>query len=118
MTDLGTLGGYDRSEGYGINNSGQVTGRSDQGGSGQISHGFLYSGGTMYDLNDLIDHSSGWLLTEARGINADGWIVGTGSIGGEAHGFLLEYESPEPATWAMLALGLATGLYLKRRRKT
>ena len=40
---------------------------------------FLYSNGTMQDLNTLVDSSiAGWKLKEAAGINDFGWIVGTG----------------------------------------
>ena len=35
----------------------------------------------MVDLNSLIDPSSGWVLSEANGINDLGQIVGGGSLG-------------------------------------
>jgi len=38
---------------------------------------FLWQAGTMWNLNDLIDPGSGWILTEANGINDRGQIVGT-----------------------------------------
>lgn len=43
----------------------------------------------MRDLNELIHVSSGWTLQSVSDINAAGQIVGTGTIGGEVHGFLL-----------------------------
>ncbi len=43
----------------------------------------------MTDLNTLIPPNSGWILTEARGINDAGQITGTGTINGETHAFLL-----------------------------
>ena len=52
-------------------------------------HAILYRAGKTFDLNDLIDPSSGWLLETARGVNKWGQIVGTGTIGGHQHGFLL-----------------------------
>ncbi|MHC4177250.1 MAG: PEP-CTERM sorting domain-containing protein [Planctomycetota bacterium] len=65
-------------------------------------HAFLYDGSRMWDLNDLIDPESGWVLREARGINDAGWIAGWGYDSGEPRvrrGFLL---IPEPGTVAML----------------
>jgi hypothetical protein len=45
----------------------------------------------MKDLNDLLPPNSGWVLTEANGINDAGQIIGTG-IGpdGQQRGFLME----------------------------
>jgi probable HAF family extracellular repeat protein len=43
----------------------------------------------MTDLNSLIPAGSGWVLTSARGINDAGQIVGTGTISGVQHAFLL-----------------------------
>jgi probable HAF family extracellular repeat protein len=40
------------------------------------SHAFLYSGGRMRDLNDLIPSDSGWVLQTATAINDAGQIVG------------------------------------------
>ena len=50
VTDLGTLGG-DSSDGYAINDSGQVAGFSDT--SADEFHAFLYSDGVMQDLGTL-----------------------------------------------------------------
>jgi hypothetical protein len=51
---------------------------------------FLYSGGTMRDLNGLLDTSgAGWHLHIADGINNSGQIVGKGILNGSWHGFLL-----------------------------
>jgi probable HAF family extracellular repeat protein len=97
MHDLGTLGIGGSSYAFGINNSGQVVGRS--GGA------FLWtSGDGMVNLNTLIDPQSGWELIYANAINDAGQIVGTGYIGGEQHAFLLT-PVPEPASLALLALG-------------
>lgn len=43
----------------------------------------------MTDLNDYVDPASGWLFTNATGINDTGDIVGVGLIGGEIHGYAL-----------------------------
>ena len=83
MADLGTLPGGEWSQASGINASGQVVGESGY-------HAFLYSSGTMTDLNNLIDPSSGWMLTQATGINTQGQIVCEGeNASGQNRVFLL-----------------------------
>jgi probable HAF family extracellular repeat protein len=104
MLDLGTLsGGF--SAALDINNRGQIVGDSN-------NRAFLYQDGSMYDLNSLIDPSSGWVLESASAINDSGQIVGYGinSLGQE-HAFLLS-QIPEPTM--LLPLGLVA-LALKRK---
>jgi len=69
MVDLGTLPGGTTSQASGINNSGQVVGFSNI--TSGAYHAFLYSGGTMIDLNSSVsaDLPSGVYLTGAAGIN-------------------------------------------------
>jgi len=73
-TNLGTLGGG-FSQALGINNRGQVVGLAEVSQTGPI-HAFLYSGGLMYDLNNLVTNAPGWTLTSAQAINDLGQIVG------------------------------------------
>lgn len=76
MTDLGTLGSW-LNNAYGLNDLGQVVGVAYMGASGGV-HGTLYDDDTLYDLNDLIDPLSGWVIQDARDINNAGQIIATG----------------------------------------
>ena len=83
--DLGTLGGTN-SQAFCINTAGSIVGTAD---TTNGAHAFMYSGGMMRDLNDMIPTNSGWVLIDARGINATNQIVGSGMTGGQMHAFLL-----------------------------
>lgn len=90
MRDLGTLPGGTDSGAAAISIFGNVVGWSNSASSSNLSHAFLWTPRTgIWDLNDLIPANSGWLLFSASGINAWGQIVGTGTIKGQAHAFLL-----------------------------
>ncbi len=75
------------SQAYDINTSGQVVGLSYTSGNG-AQHAFLFSGGVVIDLNDLIPANSGWALTRATGINDSGQIVGHGRLNNQNRAFL------------------------------
>jgi probable HAF family extracellular repeat protein len=118
MADLGTLGG-DGSWAEAINDFGHVVGRSDN--ASGYSRAFLYDGTTMIDLNDLLPSGSGWVLTNARDINDAGQIVGSGTIGGQSHAFLMGPSAvPEPTSLAgLLGMGaMACLAYRWRKRRT
>ena len=87
MKNLGTLAGGTQSFAYGVDDRGRVVGASDA--KDSPLHAFIYSDGVMQDLNKLIPADSGWLLTEAKGINESGQIVGYGFLDGERRAFLL-----------------------------
>ncbi|HEY6409526.1 MAG TPA: DUF3466 family protein [Ktedonobacteraceae bacterium] len=75
MTDLGVI--FDSSVAEAINNSAVVVGSAyvlNNNGTTDF-HAFIYSGGKLQDLNQLIPSGSGWVLTEATGINDKGQIV-------------------------------------------
>ena len=75
--DIGRLPTQYYVSGTDINNSGDVVGsaqvRSDEYG---IEHGFLYTNGQLYDLNDIADLPPGCILWTADGINDRGEIIG------------------------------------------
>ncbi len=88
---LGTLGGAG-SMAFGINNPGQVVGGSGIiRGPGDVynEHAFLWQGGTMYDLNDLLIDGSDWELIRALDINDGGRIIGYGSYQGASRSFVM-----------------------------
>jgi uncharacterized membrane protein len=109
ISDLGALPGDKLSAASGINLSGQVIGSSGntllgQGWGGNGGSGFGGDGGSvavigrpflwtaengMQDLNTLIRPHSGWVLKSVSGINGTGQIVGSGTLNGHTHGFLL-----------------------------
>jgi len=118
ITSLGTLAG-NQSYARDINDHGTVVGTTTFTGNGV--HAFIYRGGVMQDLNDLIPAGSGWVLSNAHAITNDGRIVGEGFNNG-LRPFLLEpdgcgrftvYGAGCPAsggfTPALWGAGCATG---------
>jgi probable HAF family extracellular repeat protein len=99
MIDLGTLSYSSYAEG--ISSSGQVVGYSRNSPSFYpVYTAFLYSNGSMMDLNNFLPAGSGWTLQMATAINDAGQIVGTGYLNGNttvSHGFLLDLNAA-PAT--------------------
>jgi uncharacterized protein (TIGR03437 family) len=102
VTDLGTLSTDRTSAATGINNSGTVVGFStalapdlslfagpELETAASLSHAFVYTNGTMYDLNRQLINGTGWQLTSAIAVNDAGQIVGTGIVNQQQHAFLL-----------------------------
>jgi probable HAF family extracellular repeat protein len=113
--DLGALHPNEGSEAYGINDKGQVVGRSGNNaflwqngvftdlGPGaafninnngfDIGDTFLWHAGTRTPLANLLPANSGWQITQGRDINDSGAIVGTGlhagTPGNAPRGFLM-----------------------------
>jgi probable HAF family extracellular repeat protein len=100
VQDLGTLHPNEGSEAYGVNDRGQIVGRSGNNaflwqhgamhdlGPGAaynvnnsgfvIGDTFLWHNGVRTPLANLLPANSGWQITEGRDINDAGEIVGTG----------------------------------------
>lgn len=82
--------GVDVSKGYvprAINDNCAVVGRATDFSGKDIA--FLWHDSEMTDLNTLIPIESGWTLTDAKGLNTQGQIVGQGKYNGQQHAFLL-----------------------------
>ena len=113
--DLGTLGGA-YSNAFGVNDSGEVVGVSEYNGTNS-THAFLYTNGSIFDLNNLIPANSGWTLESATAINDSGEIVGDGYNANDntLSAFLLTPDSPEPGSLGTI-VGLGLMLMLRTRR--
>jgi probable HAF family extracellular repeat protein len=93
--DLGTLGNHKFSTAIAINNSGQIVGFSSPSFfSSEGERAFVFTGGVMQDLNNLIPSNSGWTLSRATSINDAGQIVGTGFLNGQLRAFMLTPTQP------------------------
>ncbi len=115
MQDLGAFGGaFAISLAHDINNLGQIVGASE---TASDTRAFLYEGGTMLDLNALVDPAAGWTIVNAQGINDVQQIAATACRGGECFAVRLDLVSsvPEPHAVFILLGGLAL-LSLRLRR--
>jgi len=70
-----------------INNQGQIVGNSRY---DDTYHAFVYSNGSMTDLDALLPSGSGWNLVEATDINDSGQIIGFGWFNADWHAYLLD----------------------------
>jgi len=110
VDDLGTLPGDSVSIGSALNGQGEAVGSSSReddpvqsllrGSLGGLTavrnfldrgttRAFVYAGGRMQDLNELIPRSADWTLQGASDINDKGQIVGSGLHHGRQRAFLL-----------------------------
>jgi len=121
--NLGTLAAGRSSDAFSINNEGNVVGTAEVISSitfetnpisGKITittnyqnHAFLYSNGSMLDLNSVISTNSGWELYYAFGINNSDQVLGWGSMDGGDHirSFILQVPEPGEPTFLTLLAG-------------
>jgi probable HAF family extracellular repeat protein/autotransporter-associated beta strand protein len=97
--DCGTLGG-NYANANSMNNHDQIVGYSylaDE----VTTDAFLYSSGTLSDLNSLVLANSGWRLTSAQGINDSGQIIANGvnTTTGAKEAFLLNPVATPGYIW-------------------
>jgi probable HAF family extracellular repeat protein len=86
IVNLGVFGGP-QSFAHDVNDFGVVVGESTTDTDG--IHAFIWRGGKMIDLNDLIPPKSGWKLEAAFAVNNSEWIVGRGLVNYFPRPFLL-----------------------------
>ena len=79
-----------------------------------LYRGFIYTGGTMYNLNSFLLTDSDVVIVSAEGINDSGQIAANGMIDGQRHALLLT-PTPEPASTMLLLSGVI--LLTSRRRR-
>jgi probable HAF family extracellular repeat protein len=93
LTPLPDLGEFRHSMAYAINRDETIVGLvstvSPPDPSPVRKRAVMWREGRAIDLNTLLPPNSGWVLEEARGINDKGQIVGSGTINGQTHAFLL-----------------------------
>lgn len=87
VANLGGLAAGANSYAYAVNEFGKVAGKAV---AQNAVHATLFAAGTLHNLNSLVseEDDNAWHLTEARGINRQGALVGTGIKGGSQRGFL------------------------------
>ncbi len=118
MVEIPLPAGTTQGSARGVNASGWAVGTA----SSAFAIPFVYDGSSTWRVADLLPAGSGWDLStntssSALGISDDGIIVGTGVFNGQVRAYaLVPSPVPEPATWALMAAGLALLAGLARRR--
>jgi probable HAF family extracellular repeat protein len=117
MTDLKTLVGnptlgLNISGASAINDAGQIVGTSVYDSTGNY-HAVTWQSGKINDLNKELPRGSAWVLTSATDINVSGKIVGSASIGGQNHAFLLVPSSLALQTSSVHTASAATTLLVE-----
>ncbi|QDU70061.1 hypothetical protein [Engelhardtia mirabilis] len=105
VVDAGTVGGFDYSELFDINEAGKAVGTSYPGDQSAENRAIYWNGSQLLDLNDMLVPGTGAHIFEAREINELGEIAGTALIDGKFRAVLLR-PAVDP-TWT--DLGQAIG---------
>ncbi len=120
-TDLGALGSASNfSSALAINSAGIIVGTSSDN-IGNLN-AFVVQGGTMYNLNNLVNSLNGWQLQGATGINSQGDIVGYGiDPNSTPAAFILTPDAPPavpeaPSSMALCLLSAVGFVAFKPRR--
>jgi probable HAF family extracellular repeat protein len=85
---------------YGLNAAGQVVGSSEVGGENRAA---LWTGGAVFDLNELLVGIEGARLFAAQGIDDSGRIIAYGTIGDQFNSLVLLTPVPGPGSMAVVA---------------
>jgi hypothetical protein len=88
-TEIDPPSGYYIAYGNGLNNLDWVVGSMIPQALHAYEHAFIWSNGQLTDLNTLVPVGCAWTLNTAQDINDNGYIIGTGTVSGTTHGFLL-----------------------------
>ncbi|MDR3439786.1 hypothetical protein, partial [Telmatospirillum sp.] len=96
ITDLGTLSGDDISAATAIDNAGDIVGWAGLRAGSGVDHAVMWQNGKIVDLNSLLPADSGWVLSDATGINDLGQIVGAGTYNGVDAAFVLYLDGSTP----------------------
>jgi probable HAF family extracellular repeat protein len=78
VIDLGSVPGYGLNSASAVNNHGQVVGTGEHSHTNPLNKAFIWQGGVIQNLNDLVAGGTEWDLKWARDINDAGQIVGSG----------------------------------------
>lgn len=119
-TELSMLDGYQNCCVCDVNNNEQIIGylwtvSEDQKTSRSLS--VMWHDGQIVDLNNLIDPSSGWVVSRCISNNDAGQIIGYGEYNGSTRYFIMT-PVPEPSSIFALVCGLGTmGGIVRRRAK-
>jgi probable HAF family extracellular repeat protein len=119
-TVLGAALGGNLAEATAINSLGQVVGYS--GTTGGAFAGFIYTGGTSYNINSLLVPGSDENITNLYGINDSGVMVGVATVGSQQYAVQLNPVAvPEPSDMWLSSGAFAIGagfIVLRGRRRS
>ena len=114
MQDLGNFGGR-ISVAFGINNAGTIVGQASDTNFNDLP--FVYTGGQMHSLFDLIPDGANWSGGTAYAINEQGQIAGVASHNGVRTLFLATPVKATPSPGALWTAGLGAGMLVMRLRR-